>query len=169
MIFTYPMECYVARHIIFSYYDFFSRLPRDPTPITPPPPSQPSLLKKFARSATPKVLKSFFIPQDAPILQNHQQTVEIREEESPEQSQLQLNILSPIHSQSTHHPEDIILARESNSNPSQDLPPKSLFVHVTVTLALWGTTVLIAIVFSELSIVLALTGLPSYPHNIRSI
>lgn len=26
MVFTFPMECYVARHIITSYYDFFSKI-----------------------------------------------------------------------------------------------------------------------------------------------
>lgn len=159
MVFTYPMECYVARHIIFSYYDFFSQRPAEPTPITPPTP-QPSLLDKFSRSATPKLLKSFFISKDTPILQNQQRS-ESLPEEPEEETQIQANFVSPIHSQSTHHPEDSILVRESSSNhsnPSETSPPKSLFVHVTVTLVLWGTTVLIALVFSELSIVLALTG-----------
>jgi hypothetical protein len=172
MVFTYPMECYVARHIIFSYYDYFNQRPREPTPIVPPPP-QPSLLKRFARSATPKLLKSFSIARDNPILRSDQREEnhkEGEEEEEEEQEDIRPHHISPLHVQSTHHPEDFALALELSSHgsphsPPEPSPPKSLFVHVAITLLLWGTTVLIALVFSELSIVLALTGQTTLPPS----
>jgi hypothetical protein len=174
MVFTYPMECYVARHIIFSYYDYFNQQPREPTPIVPPPP-QPSLLRRFARSATPKLLKSFAIPpRDNPILRQDQQeenhhedlnlSMELDEDDQQQEQQEHLPPLH-VHVQSTHHPEDLALALELSSHGSPNSPPpdpspsKPMFIHVAVTLLLWGTTVLIALAFSELSIVLALTGL----------
>jgi hypothetical protein len=177
MVFTFPMECYVARHILFSYYDFFhQRGQRDELNLTapappPPPPDRPSLLARFARSATPKILKSFSVSRKSHSILQQQQREEVEETrcEMDEAARPSLvfhsNHMSPIHAQSTHHPEDNLLLRESQSaslSSSEQMtpasPPKSLFVHVSVTILLWGTTLLIALVFSELSIVLALTG-----------
>jgi solute carrier family 38 (sodium-coupled neutral amino acid transporter), member 11 len=179
MVFTFPMECYVARHILFSYYDFFNQRggQRDelnrvvhPAATVAAPPSQPSLLARFARSATPTLLKSFSLSskKDPNLLQEQrrEEETERRQEmdelKEDERSAVQSNF--PIHAQAAHHPEDTLLIRESSSASSSDpmasvsSPPKPLFVHVSITLLLWGSTVLIALVFSELSIVLALTG-----------
>jgi hypothetical protein len=130
MVFTYPMECYVARHIILSYLEF-AKLNSSPTMLSHPlPPSPPAPLSQFYRS----------LPQVNPIHRHRAQ-------------------YSPLHSSPNLESSDQNLSHTDRENRSSSpSSTSSLSVHIFLTLFLWGITVTIAIVFHELSIVLALTG-----------
>ena len=159
MVFTYPMECFVARHALISFmHNYFELKNTDRVHDRSSGGEQDLELTDIVSSTPFKDESSSTSSSSSPSSTVKKETKQREEivEEGTRASREERD--SDNNDANEPQPND-----SDNNNMNSDYTPItheeiSLMKHVTVTLILWFTSVCIAVVFGNLRIVLALTG-----------